>query len=131
MATQHPIEIILARQWAESMTHPVWITDSEGNLLFYNEPAEAILGVRFDEAGEMPAAELSERFVTTDLDGTPIPTEQLPLVVTLTRWEPAHRSLAIRAYDGNWRNINVTSIPIVGVGDRRLGAMALFWEFQA
>lgn len=128
MATQHPIEIILARQWAESMEHPMWITDAEGNLVFYNEAAEPILGVRFDEAGEMPAAELAERFVTTDLDGSPLPNERLPLVETLTTWQPSHRSLRIRAYDGHWRSIHVTSIPLVAEGDRRLGALAIFWE---
>lgn len=130
VATQHPIEVILARQLAEAMAHPVWITDVEGNLVFYNGAAEAILGVRFDEAGEMPAAELSERFVTTNLDGSPLPTEDIPLIVSLSRWVPAHRSMSIRAYDGNWRTIDVTSIPIVGEGDRRLGAMALFWELD-
>ncbi len=130
MATQHPIEIILARQWAESMANPAWITDAGGNLLFYNEAAEPILGVRFDEAGEMPADELAERFVTTKLDGSPLPSEEVPLVRTLASWQPSHGSFRIRAYDGRWRNIHVTSIPLVAEGDRRLGALALFWEFE-
>jgi PAS domain-containing protein len=130
VATQHPIEIILARQWAESMAHPMWITDADGNLLFYNEAAEGILGVRFDEAGEMPASELAERFVTTNLDGSPLPADRLPLVETLTGWRPSHGSLRIQAFDGRWRSIHVTSIPLVAEGDRRLGALAIFWELD-
>lgn len=130
MATQHPIEIILARQWADTMSHPIWITDVDGNLLFYNEAAEAVLGVRFDEAGEMPAERLAELFETSKLDGSPMPGEDLPLLRALRVWKPAHGPIRIRAYDRVWRRIEVTAIPLVGEGDRRLGAMAVFWELD-
>jgi PAS domain-containing protein len=131
MAVQNPIEVILARQWAAAMAHPIWITDADGNLLFYNEPAEAVLGVRFDEAGEMPASELAHRFETTAMDGSPMPAEDLPLLRALTTWTPAHGPVRIRAYDRVWRDIEVTAIPLVGEGGRRLGALALFWELEA
>ena len=130
MATQHPIEIILARQWASTMSHPIWITDDVGNLLFYNVAAEAVLGVRFDEAGEMPASQLAELFETTGLDGSPMPAEELPLLQALTNWTPAHGPLRIRAFDRIWREIEVTAIPLIGEGDRRLGALAMFWEYE-
>jgi PAS domain-containing protein len=130
MAAQHPIEIILARQWASTMSHPIWITDDVGNLLFYNVAAEAVLGVRFDEAGEMPASRLADLFETTGLDGSPMPAEDLPLLKALTNWTPSHGPLRIRAYDRIWREIEVTAIPLIGEGDRRLGALAMFWEYQ-
>ena len=130
MATQHPIELILARRLAEALSHPVWIADAVGNLVFYNEPAEGILGVRFGEAGEMPASALSERFVTEDLDGSEMPANELPLVVALTEWIPAHRPMRIRSFDGVWRTIGVTAIPLVGAGERRVGALATFWELE-
>lgn len=112
------------------MSHPVWISDALGNLVFYNEPAEGILGVRFGEAGEMPASALAERFVTEDLDGTEMPANDLPLVIALRDWIPAHRPMRIRSFDGVWRVIGVTAIPLVGVGDRRVGALATFWELD-
>ena len=130
MVTQHPIEIILARQWASTMSHPIWITDDVGNLLFYNVAAEAVLGVRFDEAGEMPASQLADLFETTGLDGSPMPAEELPLLQALTNGTPAHGPLRIRAFDRNWREIEVTAIPLIGEGDRRLGALAMFWEYE-
>lgn len=130
MAAQHPIEIILARQWASTMAHPIWITDDAGNLLFYNEPAELVLGVRFDEAGEMPAEELGALFETESLDGSPMTSAELPLLKALTDWVPAHGPLRIRAHDKVWREIEVTAIPLIGEGDRRLGAIALFWELD-
>ena len=125
---QHPIELILARQLAEALSHPVWITDAEGNLVFYNDPAEGILGVRFGEAGEMPASALAERFVTEDLDGSELKANDLPVVVALTDWVPAHRRMRIRSFDGSWRTIEVTAIPLVGPGERRVGVMVTFWE---
>ncbi len=130
MASQHPIEIILARQWASTMSHPIWITDDVGNLLFYNVAAEAVLGVRFDEAGEMPAERLADLFETASLDGSPMPGEDLPLLKALTRWVPCHGPVRIRAHDRIWRDIEVTAIPLIGEGDRRLGAVAMFWELE-
>lgn len=130
MADQHPIEIILARQWASTMSHPIWITDADGNLLFYNVSAEAVLGVRFDEAGEMPVERLAHLFETSNLDGSPMQVEELPILRALTEWAPAHGPLRIKAHDGVWRAIEVTAIPLIGEGERRLGAMAVFWELE-
>ncbi len=47
------IEIILNRQLADCLSVPVFITDTVGNLIFYNGPAENILGTRYEETGEM------------------------------------------------------------------------------
>jgi PAS domain S-box-containing protein len=125
---QHPIEIILLRQWAEHMAIPVWIMDASGDLVYYNEPAETILGVRFDEVGVIHADQLSDMFVTSDLDGTPVAGHDLPVVTALQKREPAHRNLRIRAVDGSWRTIQVSAFPLEAQGDRFLGAVACFWE---
>ena len=62
----HPIQIILARQLAGYLSVPVFLVDQIGNLLFYNEPAEQILGQRFDETGAMPAEVWSTAFTPED-----------------------------------------------------------------
>ena len=126
--TQHPIEIILLRQWAEHMAIPIWIMDASGDLVYYNEPAEAILGVRFDEAGVIQADDLAELFVTTALDGSPLTSEDLPVVVALHKQVPDHRPLQIKSFDGSWRRIDVTAFPLEAQGGRFLGAVACFWE---
>jgi PAS domain-containing protein len=129
---QQTIELILLKQWATHIATPVWITDLEGNLVFYNEPAEHLLGKRFDEAGELHADELADLFVTTGLDGEPVANKELPVVVALTEHQPAHGELRIKTLDtGEWRQIQVTAIPIEGHGGRHLGAFALFWESAA
>jgi len=126
---QQPIELILLKQWATHIAIPVWIMDIEGNLVYYNEPAESILGRRFDEAGEIHAAQISELFVTTGLDGEPVPNKELPVVVALTEHHPAHKELRIQRLDSReWLQIEVTAIPVEGQEGRHLGAFAVFWE---
>jgi PAS domain-containing protein len=69
----HEIEIILNRQLADCLSIPVFITDTIGNLIFYNEPAEELLGKSFEDTGEMPVEEWSTVFKPLDNDGNPWP----------------------------------------------------------
>ena len=125
---QHPIEIILLKQWASLIAVPVWISDSDGRLVYYNEQAEEIIGLRFEDAGELPADRVAEIFVISDLDGSPLPDDQVPLVVALTKQVSTHRRLRFLRADKEWREIAVTAIPIVGEGNRHLGAMVTMWQ---
>jgi PAS domain-containing protein len=122
------IELILARQLASYLSMPIFLVDSEGNLLFYNEPAEAMLGRRFQETGEMTAHEWSTLFVPTDGQGKPLAPDELPLPMALASKQPVHRDFWIRGLDGISRHLNVTAIPLVGIAGRFLGGMSLFWE---
>ncbi len=124
---QQEIEVILMRQLASYLAMPVFLVDAEGNLLFYNEPAEALLGRRFDEAGEMSKEVWSTAFSARDEDGSPLPPEVLPLMVALRDHVPAHRTLRITGLDGVSRRIEVTALPLEGQGGRHLGAVAIFW----
>ncbi len=125
---QQPIELILLKQWATYIAIPLWIMDEAGNLVFYNEPAESVLGERFDEAGRINAEDLAEKFQTRGIDGEPLESKELPIVVALVEGQPAHMALQIRSIDGEWREIQVSAIPIEGEGGRHLGAFAMFWE---
>jgi PAS domain-containing protein len=125
---QRPIELILTRQLATYLAMPVFLVDNSGNLLFYNEPAEAVLGRRYDETGEMPLAEWSTVFSQAEEDGSPVPRESLPLVIALTKRRAAHKRLVIRGLDGVRRRIEATAFPIEGQGGRHLGAVAILWE---
>lgn len=126
--SSHPIELILLKQWASYIAIPMWITDAAGNLVFYNEPAEPILGHRFEEAGEIHADDLADTYTTRDLDDSPLLAKELPIVVALVEGVPAHRKLKIRGLDGEWRTIEITALPILGEGMRLVGALATFWE---
>ena|SRR5215467_5655720 len=124
----HPIQIILTRQLASYLSVPLFLVDPKGNLLFYNEPAEGILGRRFDETGAMPAEEWSTVFTPIDDEGRPIPPNELPLMITLAKQRPAHARLSIRGLDGVIRRLDVAAIPIAGLEGEFLGAAAIFWE---
>ena len=124
----HSLELILTRRWAEILSIPVFITDVVGNLVFYNSPAEKILGLRFEDTGEMPVAEWSTVFTPTNAEGNRLPPEELPLVKTLTHHKPAQGSFFIKNLHGSDHFISVTSFPIIGMAEGFLGAVALFWS---
>ncbi len=124
----HAIELILSRQLADCLSVPVFIVDPEGNLLFYNPPAEKILGKKFEETGPMPVGDWGTSFLPHDEDGKPIPPEGLPLVQAINTHLPAHRTFWIKSMDGNSARISVTAIPIVGRSKKFSGAMAIFWD---
>lgn len=124
----YEIEIILNRQLADCLSLPVFITDTSGNLIFYNEPAEIILGTRYEETGEMPVEVWSTIFKPVDEQGKPLAPEGLPLVQTLGDQYPHHRTFWIESLKGKTEKISVTSYPIIGRNGKFLGAVAIFWE---
>lgn len=125
---QKDVEVILMRQLASYLAMPIFVVDPQGGLLFYNEPAEAILGRTFDEAGEMPMAEWSSIFKPTGDDGHPLPPDALPLVAALKTRRPTRGALRIVGLDGIPRKIEVVAFPLVGQGHRLLGAAAILWD---
>jgi len=124
----YEIEIILNRQLADCLSIPVFLTDTKGNLIFYNEPAEEILGKNFEDTGEMPVESWSTIFKTREEDGTEIPPEELPLVKTLKNCLPYHRTFVIENLQGKKEVISLTSYPIIGRTGISLGAVAIFWR---
>lgn len=124
------IEVILSRQWADSLSTAVFIVDPEGNLIFYNEKAENLLGMRYEETGAMPVSEWSSIFTPRDDDGNKLAPEELPLVQTLTKQKPAHGEFWIKSLKGKDYKISVTSFPIIGKPSRFLGAIAIFWKMK-
>lgn len=124
------IEVILSRQLADALSIPIFIVAPNGNLLFYNEPAESLLGKRFEETGEMQMEDWSTIFKPMDENGVSIPPEELPLVKTMTHHHPAHGSFYIKSLKGKKNKISVTAYPLIGRSDEFLGAVAIFWKSQ-
>jgi PAS domain-containing protein len=124
----HPIQIILLRQLAGYLSVPLFLVDPKGDLLFYNEPAEVILGQRFEETGAMSADVWSSVFIPEDEHGNAIPPGTGPLSISIAERRPSHRRLSIRGFDGVVRHVEIAAIPIVGLQGDFLGAAALFWE---
>lgn len=127
---QRDIEIILMRQLASYLVVPIFVVDTKGTVLFYNEPAEALIGRQFDEAGEMPMADWTTVFNPRDERDVPLPLENQPLVIALRRRVPAYGRVRITGLDGVARSLEVVAFPLQGQGNRMLGAAALFWESE-
>jgi len=127
---QNEIELILCRHWASYLSTPIFIVDPEGNLLYYNEAAELILGRRFAETGEMSPDVWGTIFKITDEHHRLLELEELPLAIALRERRPVHRRLWLAGLDNVRRRIQTTCIPLIGQADRFLGAVAFFWEVK-
>lgn len=129
-SAQRPVEIILARRLISNLGAPALLVDIGGAIVFFNDAAAAVLGVRFEEAGAMSAADWSARLTTCDGDGRPVAVEELPLMIALHEERPAYRRLRIRTACGDERQLDVSAVPILG-NERVGGAMAIFWDAAA
>jgi PAS domain-containing protein len=126
--SQLPIELILLRQVASYLDLPVFLIDAEGDLVYFNEPAEPLLDLRFDEVGELSMAAWLTRFRPGDEAGRILAEEAVPLVVALREARAVHARLTIAGLDGVRRSIETTSVPLRGQGGDLLGAVAMFWS---
>ncbi|HYH27704.1 MAG TPA: PAS domain-containing protein [Actinomycetota bacterium] len=132
MAEEHNLVLILARGLASSMATPVFLVDPDGRLVYYNEPAEAILGRTYAEAGALTQEEWGTMFRPHDPDsGADLNLKSLPLSVALHERKPAHAPMSIMGMDSVPRTIAVTALPLFAKEDEFIGAMAVFWEDRA
>jgi PAS domain-containing protein len=128
---QQAIEMILTRQLAAHLSMPAFLIDAQGRVLHYNEAARRALGERLEQARDVTARELAVLFDTRDAAGRPLPAERLPIVIALEKRHPAHARLRVRGARGRDVDVAVTAVPLVGQGDRFLGAVAFFWQVPA
>jgi PAS domain-containing protein len=126
--SQQEIEVILTRQLATYLAMPIFVVGPDGTLLFYNEPAEAILGSRFDETGALTVDEWSQLFTPVNQLGVPLPPEERPVLIAVHERRPSHRNFWVKRRDQVLLHIEVTAFPLIGQADRYLGAVAIFWE---
>lgn len=127
MISRHE-EIQTAKQLASFLPTPVFIVDMGGTLLFYNVPAEYLLGRKFDETGEVPASSWTRMFLPTDENGIPLLPDDLPLMIALKEHHPSHGELWISGLDNVRRHLQITALPLISTMKQHLGAMAIFWE---
>ena len=125
---QKHLALIIARELASQIATATFISDAEGNLVFYNEAAETVLGRTFAEAGTMPAEGWASEFLLEDIDGTPMPLERMPAGVALLEQRPAHAKLWMTGLDGERKLLSVTAVPLFASATEFVGMIALFWQ---
>lgn len=125
---QKHLALILGRELASQLATATFIADARGELVFYNEAAEELLGRSFSEAGSMPAEGWSSQFRVEYPDGSPMPLEKMPPGIALTERRPAHGTLWITGLDGRRRMLSVTALPLFSTPTELVGMIALFWQ---
>lgn len=125
---QQAIELILTRQLASGLSVPFVLFGPTGDVLFYNEPAEPLLRLRFEETGPITAADTERRVRLTDASGREMPRDDRPSNIALIQRRPAHSQVWLTGADGVRREVEVTAFPLLAQAGGLLGAAVMFWE---
>jgi PAS domain-containing protein len=124
---QRDVGLILMRQLASGLAVPMFVADENGDLLYFNEPAEVLLGRQFDEVGDLTLTQQRDVFALRDDLGKPLALDQTPLAVALRERRPVHRRLWMSSLDGRDHAIEATAFPLLGGGGHLIGVVAIFW----
>ncbi len=125
---QKEIEVILTRQLASYLATPIFVVDPAGNLIYYNEPAEAIINQRFEETGEISKDTWTTLFALADEERKAIPKQDRPMMLALSLRTPVSRTVWMQCGHRDWKHMNITAFPLIGEGKQFLGAQMIFWE---
>ena len=125
---QQAVEVILMRQLASYLAMPIVVVDPKGDLIFFNESAQPLVGQSLEETESIQRGEWSARFSPTWEDGTPVPRDDQPFFIATERREPVHRRYWMQGLDGVRRQIEGIGFPLIGQSDRMLGAVGIFWD---
>jgi len=128
---QKNVVLILARELASNIATPMLVLDETGTIVFFNEPAEKILGATFASVGEVPAEQYDATWATTDPDGNELSLRRGPMARVVTDQTPAHRVIRVRGLDGVWHVIETTVFPLFASASHFVGAVGVFWELGA
>ena len=124
------LPLILAREFASNIATPVTVFDEFERLVFFNEPAEQILGQKHAEVGELAPHEWTRLFLVERLDGDPLGLDEMPVGIAHRDRCPAHDTLSFTTQDGSRHEIEVTAFPLLGREDDYYGVVAIFWELR-
>jgi PAS domain-containing protein len=127
-AKQKHLILILAREFASKLATPMFVADADGDVVFYNEAAEEILGRPFSEGMQMSADEWGSLFELKTVDGLPMSLSEMPAGIALLERRPAHGALRMTGLDGTKHVVAVTAFPLFAHADEVVGMVAIFWE---
>jgi PAS domain-containing protein len=125
--TPKSLPLILARELASNLATPMFLMDSGGMLVYYNDAAALLLGKDFSDLGEIPSGEFGEQLQLSTPDGERILRRNSPSGVAFYEQKPAHQTLMATTYDGERRLYEATAYPLLGATGEMHGVFAVFW----
>lgn len=130
MATgqQRALVLIVARELASNLATPMFLIDAAGDLVFYNDAAEKIIGKPFSEVGTISSIAWGKMLKLAKPDGTRLRVRDTPSSVAFNRRRPAHDVLLATSFDGTVRKLEVTAYPLFAKTDEMHGVVSIFWE---
>jgi PAS domain-containing protein len=128
VSQQKHLILILARELASNLATPTLIADAGGQVVFYNEAAEDVLGRSFAETGEIALDEFGASFAPRTEGDVPIPAEERPPGIAFDERRPAHQQYWITSRDGVRRQVSVTAFPLFANAEEFVGIVVIFWR---
>ena len=122
--------LIRAKHLAESVTTPMFLADAEGNLIFYNEAAEALLGKPFVDKGSLSPADWQRSFDVRDRDDHPFALESMASWMSVQNEQPSLGHIKFSSADGTDHLVATCAFPLFTEQERFEGALILFWRDQ-
>ena len=127
---QKSLVLILARELATNLATPIYIADADGDLVYFNEPAERIASGRYAELGNTTIVDWVRLLAPETLDGRPLQREEMPGGIAFKERRPAHGKMRVTGLDGGKRTVETTALPLFGPDGEFHGIMAIFWELS-
>jgi PAS domain-containing protein len=127
---QKSLVLILARELATNLATPIYIADADGDLVYFNEPAEQIASGRYAEQGDTSIIDWVKMLAPETLEGRPLAREEMPGGIAFAERRPAHGTMRITGLDGRKRTVETTALPLFGQAGEFHGIMAIFWELS-
>jgi PAS domain-containing protein len=128
VASQQPLDLILARNLISGITLASFLIDPDGTLVFFNDAAGELIGRRFEEVGQLDREEWNSQFGPFDEFGKLMPTDGMPLTEALREGLPAHDRFHVSVGgEDELLEVDVSALPLT-TAEGFQGAIVVFWR---
>jgi PAS domain-containing protein len=127
VASQQPLDLILARNLISGIKLAAFLIDPDGVLVFFNDAAGELIGRRFEEVGRLDRDQWNSEFGPFDEFGKLMPTDGMPLTQALRDGLPAHDRFYVSVGEDELLEVEVSALPLT-TAEGFQGAIVGFWR---
>lgn len=129
MSRHQPLLLVQARNLITNLALPALLTDADGQLLFFNDAAAALLGRGFEEVGRLPREDWAHEVGPLDDQGRALLADSAPIVSALRSGRPGHGRFRARLGETGVAEVEVSALPLLEPGYFE-GALVVFWPVE-